>query len=356
MSGNRAELLFVSGPQHDDRAVLMNDIMIAGRSIRADILVKEPFVSRHQLRLALVDEGWIIESLSKSSPMRINGKTYKPGKRVLLATGDTIAIGEETELLFVDATDDPDSVLAEYRDAHPLPVPQPAALSEPPVVMDDRSRHDAEKTPGDCSEEPELAPAEQTLRERKAKLRKYAIAFAAYLALLAAGAIVLSTTRKDDRIGSTDEPPARLTARQIEEAFVSPLHRGPNEVAAERNLKEARGYFLRRTAHEPNLYRCVKAYRLYKAYRRPQQRTFEPEDERNFATARRELAKKVLDFYDNAWVAQNNGRWREAYRDLDSLLRYVPVVQSRDDPEVSSVLVDNVLEHWTYVSRQLSKK
>jgi len=356
MSGDRAELLFVSGPQRDDRAVLMNNVMIAGRSVRADIPVREPFVSRRQLRLALLNEGWIIESLSKSSPMRINGKTYKPGKRVLLATGDMIAIGEETELLFVDATDDPDSVLAEYRDAHPLPVPQLASLPEPSVAMDNRNRHDAEQTPGDRSEEPELTPAERALRERKAKLRKYAIAFIAYLALLAAGAIVLSTTRRDSRTDSADELPVRLTARQIEEAFASPLYRGPNEVAAERNLKEARGYFRHRTAQEPNLYRCVKAYRLYKAYRRPQQRTFEPEDERNFATARRELARKALYFYDNAWVAQNNGRWREAYRDLDSLLRYVPVVQSRDDPEVSSVLVDNVLEHWTYVSRKLSQE
>lgn len=355
MPGARPELFFVSGPQRNDRVVLMNDVMVAGRNDRADLQLTERFVSREQLRFHRTAEGWIVECLSRSNPMRINGKRYRPGKEILLASGDVIAVGVETEILFADAVDDPHRVLAEWREANPEvsaevtpvvvepPAPTPAATPSP------SPRPAKTKTP----EEP--SSREREKEKQKAKMRKYAIAFFAYLAVLAVGAVLLTQNRgKNTKM--QEDAPEPLSSKDIEKVLTSDLKRSANEVSAQRSLSEARNYFRHRTSERKNLYRCVMAYRLYKAYRRPEERIFLPEDERKYRIASQELVDKVRGLYDQAWIAERNHQWARAKEQYEVLLEYIPVNLADEDPDVRDRLIDNIFSHIRFVSRRREKK
>ena len=357
MPGARPELLFVTGPQRDERAVLMRDIMIIGRGDKADLQLIEQFVSRKQLQFRRMAEGWIVECLSRSNPMRINGKRYKPGKQILLATGDVIAVGAETQMLFVDAMDDPHRVLTEWREANPDEVAKGAPVPVEPPEPGPESVPAPTASPAPARKEPlkEPSKAEIEKQKQKSRMRKYAIAFSAYLILLAVGAIILIQS-KDKKGKTQDAAPARLSSEAIEAALTSDLDRSPNEVSAQRNLSEARNYFRHRKSERRNLYRCVLAYRLYKAYRRPEERVFLPEDERKYRIASRELVDKVREIYDRAWIAEMNGQWARAKQQYDLLLEYIPISIADEDPEVRDLVLKRIMAHTQYVSRRGRKK
>jgi hypothetical protein len=117
MSLPRPDLVFVAGPQEGERAVLMSDTAIVGRSRTADVNITEEFVSRRHLEFTNSPDGWIVQTLSDLG-MRINGRKFKPGKKVILATGDVVAIGVQTEILFISPPDDPEPAIAQYRKTH----------------------------------------------------------------------------------------------------------------------------------------------------------------------------------------------------------------------------------------------
>jgi pSer/pThr/pTyr-binding forkhead associated (FHA) protein len=347
--GPRPELIFVTGPQTGRRVVLMRDVMLGGRSDLADISFQEEFVSREQLQFRRIPEGWIVERLARSNPMCINQKRYKPGRQILLASGDVIAVGAKTEMLFVDPMDDPNVVLAEYRRDHPEPEPTPVE----PAVEETKTREPSFAPPPiPPSPEPKK---KKTVITKNSKARKYLIAFVAYLAVLGVAAFFLSQM-KEDKDEVAESTPPRLDADQISEVLRADLARSPNEVSAQRSLREARMYFRHRTSERRNRYRCLTAYRLYKAYRRPEQRTFLPEDERQYNQVVEELTGEVRDIYNRAWVAEQQGQWAKAKEQYELLTEYIPLNLADDDPAVRSVLLDNVMAHMRYVSKHRGKK
>jgi hypothetical protein len=340
--------------------------VLIGRHERADIVCSEPHISRQQAKMQQTPDGWIVENLT-DRPMKINGKKYRQGKQVLLDTGDAIAIGAETVLLFVDAGDDPAEVLSAWQgEAGPQPAPArpgpqpvtPPAPAEPPVAAAPvPAPAPAPLTPTEPEPEEDDEALDEEALARKAKLKKYAIGFGIYLVVMAVVIVLLSTM--GGRKGREElSQPERLTSEQLEDAFTSPLSRSPNGVAADRHLALARQFFEKRTAAPENLYLCVLNYRLYQAYCRPSERVFQPQDERSYKIARSELLETIEQIYNDAWAYENGQRWQDAYREYERLLRHVPidVVAEYKDRQVQDVFVENVTAHNRYVSRNLRKK
>lgn len=348
MPAPRPELIFVAGPQRGRRAVLLRDGMIGGRSEAADIPFVEEFISREQVLFQRLAEGWTIERLPHSNPVCVNGKEYKPGRRILLASGDVITLGARTKLLFVEADDDPNRVLAEYRRTHP----EEETTEEAVVSVAKETAEVVSAAPAAAEEKkPSSARRKATAGTKSSRMRKYAAGFLVYLALLAVGAAILQQKRNEkNRRGET--APDRLSPAVIAETLRSDLVRAPNEVAAQRSRKEARNYFRLRTSERRNLYRCLTAYRLYRAYRRPEQRTFLAEDERQYRLAAEELTTVIRDLYERGWIAEQNGQWARAKEQFDRILQYIPMSLAAEDPEVRDVLLANVMDHLRYVSQK----
>lgn len=349
MPGPRPELLFVSGPQRGQRVVLMRDVMLGGRSELADIAFAEEFISREQLQFQRIPEGWIVESLAQSNPMSVNHKRYKPGKQILLASGDVIAVGATTELLFVDSMDDPNHVLAEYRREHPEAQPSPIEPATPIPTVEEPRRSEEPKPVAVSPSETKPA-RKKAVAKKSSKARKYLIAFIAYLAVLGVGVIIFSQLKKDKKQAEESAPP-RLDLGMISDVLSSDLEKSPNEVSAQRSLKEARTYFRLRTSERRNRYRCLLAYRLYRAYLRPEKRTFLPEDERRYNQVIEELTNEVREIYDRAWVMEMNGQWAKAKEQYELIMEYIPFSLADDDPEVRNILLDNIMAHTRYVSK-----
>ena len=120
MASARARLIFVDGPQRGDEVVLADNVVLAGRDPSAGVQFTEQYASRRQLRFELAVYGWTLENLS-TNPIRVNGKKYKAAKKILLATGDVIAVAAETQILFTGPDDDPRDALDAYRQEHPAP-------------------------------------------------------------------------------------------------------------------------------------------------------------------------------------------------------------------------------------------
>ncbi len=305
-------------------------------------------------------DGWIVENLT-DRPMKINGKKYRQGKQVLLETGDAIAIGAETVLLFVDVGDDPAEVLGAWKGEHPAPA-RPAA-AEPTAVAVPTPAAGGQPQPAPAAPAPmpvspvDDEPDDDEVAARKAKLKKYAIGLGVYLALMAVVVVMLSTLGGKGEREDLSQP-SRLTNQQLEDAFFSPLSRSPNAVAADRHLEKARQYFENRTASPENLYLCVLHYRLFRAYCRPSERVFQPRDERSYKIVRGELLDTISRSYNDAWVYENGQRWKDAYSEYERLLQYVPVdvVTEFSDSEVQDVFIENITAHLRYVSRNLRKR
>lgn len=376
MAGVRPELIFVGGPQQGQRAVLMNNVVIAGRAADVDIRLHDETISRRQLQFTFTREGWIVENVSETRRIEINGKRFKMGKKILLDSGDVVRVGADTDLLFVNAEDDPNEVLETYRSEHPAdqteaqassaaasadqpqtpssarpeqsPPPPPDSLPEAPQPPAPPAGQAREEQP----EEPEETAEEQEAREKKTKVKKYLILLVVWLGFLTVLVAVLTMLKSDTNGPSSSGMPRELTMDRIEQVLSSSLEQSPNEVTASARLSEARSLFRSRNAAPENLYLCVKNYRLFKAYRRPGQRIFEPEDERNYRIALDDLTDKVQDAYTTALGFTKAGRWGEARRQWDYLMRIVPINEVDNDPEVEEVLVKNILDFSNYVSRR----
>ena len=273
----RPELIVVSGHQAGQRAVLMNDVGFVGRSSHCDMQIHEPFISRRHVKFQLAPGGWIVENTSPKA-IRVNGKKYMMGRKAFLETGDVLAVGAYTEILFVSQDADPEETLQRYRQAHPasqqplapLPVPPEFAADAPLTQEDDQeplapiqpvgpAGPDARvaappprvpppappparvppptpvslamATPGPAEEEEALndsdvvvemlddvlAPTAEDIlaQERKAKLKKYGILFGIYAVVLVVGIALISHLR--NRGENDDERPSGTVPQLTEE-------------------------------------------------------------------------------------------------------------------------------------------
>ena len=207
---SRPEIIFVNGPQRGHSEPLTADVVIVGRGADCDVRIGEQTVSRRQVRFELTYDGWVVENLSRN-PILIDGRKYKAARRVILETGDVLAMGLSTEILFVSAGDSPAEALSElYRQRPELepqqpptaPDGQPAPPEEPgPTTTQAVMQHSpTEAVVAGATAEQTARPGGATLeRARKAKIRKYAIFFGIYAVALIVGIIVLKSHVGGDR-------------------------------------------------------------------------------------------------------------------------------------------------------------
>lgn len=352
----RPELVFVSGPQEGRHAVLMDNIVLAGRSASCDVQITEQYVSREHLRFELTADGWQIEALSPRG-MRINDRKYKRRKKMLLDTGDVLGIGAATEMLFVSPGDDPAEVLAAYRAEHVLPPAeepeQPA--SESPEAPVPPAGPAAGPGPEEQLAEPQPqpqpeAPEDESARRRKAKMKKYAVFFGVYAVVFVAGVILIACFWRDDV--TPVEKLVVLSDEEIAEALDTPYERPMLLSRAAEELTQAKNLFEYRSFPKGNLYRCVKSFKLHLAYRKSLVFT-ETRDTQDFRTARNELVAKVQREYRNAYKDAQAGNWRRAEDRYHELLDIVPETDSRDP--VHKKLVKNINDHLNFVQEHIKR-
>ena len=350
MARTHPELIFVTGPQAGRREALMSNVAVAGRSTSADIQLTEQYVSRQQFRLTYAADGWIVENLS-DKPIRINRKKFKRGKKVIVETGDVVAVGAETEMLFVAQGDDAEEALAAYRAGRAAEErPAPAEAKRERGGMPAAPAAVREQPQPQPSAEPEAAQLEENAEamQRKAKLKKYGILFAVYVGLLIAGAIVVNWLRGGGTV--TTAPLERLSPRQIEYALKAGLKRKVRDMmAATKALRDAKATYQDAAVKDGNLYKSIKYFKLHLAYKRGQ---FENvEDERLYQRAMDELVAKVQRKYRSAVLFERNKEWREARLLFEEMLRIVPA-KAEPEPEEYNPFFDNVKDHLVYVRKK----
>lgn len=353
MASTRAELVFVKGPQAGERATLMGDSATVGRSPGAEVTVREECVSREHFRLSRTPDGWVFENLSGNGT-RINGKIFKSAKKqVLLGTGDVLAVGGETEMLFVDAGDDAVAALERWRgEAAPVVTasPPPASASPLPAVEEEpAAATSAGSAPHDEASE---APADDESGKRRKKYIKYGVMFGVYALVLVAGAILLSSGRSDDE--DADAGPTalvRLTRQEIADILRTPIAASPNSTAAQLEEVRALSYYDKRRLVPGGLYLCVRSFKLHKAYVNSAMR---PETERIFNDAMNELVTDVADRYETAWKYEQDQNWPLADKYYNDLRKALPEEDTHN--EVRSRLLKNINDHQMHVSKQLKKK
>lgn len=369
MASVRPELLFMQGPQKGHHAVLMSNVVVAGRHPQAEIPIVEECVSRQQMQFTLTHDGWIVENLSKNTPMRINGKKYKPGKKILLGTGDVLQVGVLTEILFVEAEDDPAAAVDAYHQKNtpvqpqsvPVPVPVPVPVSSPASLTADsgpltaRIPEEVTLDEPEDEEEEELTEDQLAAKAQRAKIRKYIIGGGIYLVVMVVGVILLMMIKGRSGSEKNGQPPL-LRGEEIRKALTAELGKPANEVSSQRALSEARAMYTDRGKVMRNRYLCLKYYRLYLAYRPENRRVFEPEDRRQFEEVQNELVSKIQQVYDDGWAYENGRQWSDAYDEYEKILLYIPMDETIDDPVVRSLIQQNVKDHLEYVSKFLTRK
>lgn len=358
MPDTRPELIFVTGPQKGQRAVLMDNEVIVGRSVQAGVKIIEETVSRQHLRFTLTVEGWMVENLS-ANRVEISGESYKRGRQVLLETGDTILIGAETTLLFVGPNDDPMAAMAKFHSDNPA---QPKPLEIPTPATPQPTPAPKPAAPPVQKKVAPLSASEQLAADKKRKTKFYISAVAVYLVAMAGLFVFLAIVKKTSAPSTSSDKPSILSRSDIEAALTCELNHAPNAEASAKHLRLAREYYRTRNAADKNLYLCVKNYRLYLSFRRPDQKTFQIEDERQFNDAKKELVDKIMSIYDNAWALENGRHWSQAMGEFELLIqRYIPPaelpqLQTTQDKLNDSTVMENIQDHISYISKFLRKR
>ncbi len=364
MSDQRPELIFVTGPQAGERAVVTADRVVAGRSNVADIHLAEPSVSRKQFSLAPSPDGWVMENLSGQGTW-VNGKRYKKGKQILLATGDVIGTGEDTKVLYVSPGDDPEAALTDWRQVHaqgpPAEAPTPPADRPAPEPEEENEQgprtapvggRDRAEAPADSQQD----AAKASPSERSRRARKILIGVAIYAVFLGALMVVLSFVAGGDEVESGPMGPPRFSppveiARILTE---NPWEFPPNPVLAQEMLDKARVFFRDRDIRLPNRYLAVKYYKLHLAFQRGE--VFDRvEDQTSYITVRDELIDRVQKLYRSAYVAERARDWNDALGRFERLRAMLPV-KDMPRPEEDNELFDNLIRHITYVRSNVDQE
>lgn len=95
-SGDNYRLVVRRGPQLNATYELKNDDITLGRDITNQIVINDPEVSRHHLRLKRAGDGWSLEDLGSTNGTFINGQRISGQKT--LQNGDLIGLGETVTL------------------------------------------------------------------------------------------------------------------------------------------------------------------------------------------------------------------------------------------------------------------
>ena len=354
MNPHTAVLIFVTGPQTDQRVVLITNVVLVGRGSQADVRLEERHASRRQFQLTLTNDGWVFENLSRRRTC-VNGKKYKAGRKIILDTGDVIGVGIKTEILFVAAGDDAEGALDAYRAEYPVgaaaATPAPGAQpdqkpSEPPPLPVWQPLVPVGDQPGGDERQPHAAE-ELAAEERKAKFKKYAMVFAVYLVVMLVGVIVLRRfRRKTDTVPGGDTRPLRLSKEEIADFIAQEFTKLRNPAKAREALLESERW-LDSKENPGHLYRAVHNYKLAIAYGR----LLTAVEERAFREARAQLVKRVRSKYDAAWKYEMADNYRDAKRFFEDLLEIIPYVHEYEDP-----IRKKIVQHLTFIMRRLKHR
>jgi hypothetical protein len=357
MNSARPELIFLAGPQQGERAVLMTNAALLGRSAAADVRIREDAASREHVRFQLTAEGWLMENLSANGTV-VNGKRYKK-KKLLLDTGDVLLVGLETQMLYVSPEDDPEEAFAAYREAHPTANAPAAparaddaqaATAAPPAPA---GREAPEKPKAKAAEEAADAAAAVEAEEEGSKKLKYILFGVILVGTVALGlAMIVSSLREDEEGGPVGLP--RLTDAEITRALSEPIYRTPSRTKAAETLERAVRSYRNRALWEPgDLYRCVRDFKLHRAYR--QSRSFAKiEHERMAEKALKELDALVREKYDAAWKFEKAKSWRNAEAAFEELLVVLRVEElDKQGPIYKVIIRGNVIQHLNYIKRSM---
>ena len=380
MPSARPELLVVAGPAQGARAVLMTDTVTVGRSAECDIRIPEQSVSRHQLTFTADPDGWLVENVSKQT-IRINDKKYKAGRKAYLETGDALYLGTASVVLFVSAGDDPDQAARAFLQEHPVPVDVPAAPASPPTDAPPAPAETPARVAGSgpappipeapVAEPPTDVPPvaegavdgpaalqeQDILAERRKKLIKYGIGAGAYAVILIVLFVILSSLSSDDGDDEIGSAPGWYRDDDIRTMLAQEYELRRNAAIAEDYLQVARQMFRDHGLSPGNLFRCVKHYKLYLAYRAGS-RFESTQDERDYIDALGELTEGVTGVYRSAYANSQNKNWSAARQEFMDLLEMLPVDEPPAPFEDARVhkLVRNIRDHIGYVNRAMREK
>ena len=387
MANRIPQVVVVTGPQRGARAPLNKNIMVIGRTAPADLCINENVVSRQQAQLMLTHDGWVIENLSKNGFFGINDKAYKPGKKLLIETGDIISVGQETKLLFIDTDQDPQAVINQYLINNPVVVPQPEPEPEPvepeepkidpnnlsqadlSMMLADQSAEllDEEELQAKANNENKPKPeetqielsADQLEAEEKNKKRKKLYAFLGiYFAVMIIGLLALITLQGegDDKTTRKSNVPKQFTSEKIRTLLAGKI-KGlvSNEVKARESLRDAKSFYAIMKSDEPNAYRSVLYFKLFNVYRGKEVYSdFLPVEKDG---AEKYLHKIISENYKNIVAAERSGKnWELAKRSIKIIQKYLPrkYINEYDDKSVLK-LINNIDSHNTYIANQIDR-
>jgi hypothetical protein len=340
--------------------------MVMGRGETADIHLAEESTSRQHLRFEMTPDGCQMDLLSARG-VRVNGKTYKPPKKLLLDTGDVVFLGAATSILFVSAGDDPEKALADYRQAHPAPQ-RPAEKENKPAPEPPPAAPTAPKAPtapGAKASKEEPAPkpgaaltpsAKEQARlaaASRARRRKFAILGGVYAVVLIGVFIAIQGMKK--RTDALTGPPVMITDSDIVEFLREPIQRVTNENRAAEELHNAQATFDNRNFRPGNLQKCVKAFKLHLAYSKNKRDFEDAENTRLYQTAIDELIAEVKSVYHEAWLREKGRLWSDASKEWERLRVILP--HDTDwNTKGYEALVENVMKHAAFCRQNIGQR
>lgn len=376
MPDPRPELIFLAGPQAGERAVLMSNVAVLGRAPTSEVLLKEEFTSRQHVRFELTVDGWVVENLS-SHGMRINGKAYKTGKKLILDTGDVIGVGMVTEMLFVAPGDDPEEALKVHREkakaaaAAPVepgmesedatvplggkgPAPAGAAAPAQAAPVPAAPKKNAKEPQG--QDKPEEDPA--VVAARKARKKKlYLVMGGVYGVIMIVGIAFMVYLKGDNNEGPLGpRVPQPLTGEQIEASLRLKFNVQPNDVKAAECLRKAVLYYNNYRDRRGHLFRSVKYFQMYLAYKGSPGFS-ESKYEDMYKEAMAKLVSEVGIQYKDAFFLEKAQLWNESKEKIRVLMEMVPFAEEPfAKSETDNLLFGNILRHLEYVTKQAAKK
>lgn len=89
-----AKLYILAGPEKGKSFVLGSDLMTIGRGPESDIRLSDKSVSRKHLEIVRREDKYFIKDLRSKNGTYINEEQIKPGKRLELEQGQSVAIGK----------------------------------------------------------------------------------------------------------------------------------------------------------------------------------------------------------------------------------------------------------------------
>ena len=385
------QVVVVTGPQRGARAALNKNIMTIGRTAPAELCINENVVSRQQAQLTLTQDGWVIENLSKNGAFGVNDKPYKPGKKLLIETGDVIFVGQQTKLLFIDTDQDPQAVINQYLINNPLPVapveiaePEPEApridpnnLSEqdlsmmladqPAEILDEeelqkQNQHSDSQIP--VAEE--VTPEQLEDEAKKNKRKKLLIGAGIYFTLMIIGLFAVITLKGNDESPETNPSksiPTQLSESNIKSLLTSQFKRSANADQARKYLNYAKNLYINIKSKQENAYLCVAYFRLFKAYKLnlppAEADVFDDFKVEEYNQAIAELVEIVNRYYSNMLLAEKyNAKMNNALADADILLNNIlPRKQINEiNDENAKKLRENISKHYKYISKKLERQ